>query len=169
MQQSTGEAAARRERESRLATMPGIIGVAMSIELEVQWPYVFTRFDGVQTIPELDAYIARMDSEVHRRKQPYVGVTYLKKYSRDKEVVERMRKWMAATQNVTRELCLAVGMVNTSTGFRFLLSAIFVIQPMPCPYEVCSTFDEAIAFVKGRADKRGLKLAPPRRPWADLP
>jgi hypothetical protein len=146
-----------------------MIGDAMSIDLDVQWPYVFTKFDGVQTIPELDAYIARMDGEVHRRREPYVGVTYLKKYSRDKEVVDRMRKWMAATEKVTRERCLGIGMVNSSTGFRFLLSAIFVIQPMPCPYEVCGTFDDALAFVTQQATKRGLKLAAPRRPWPDLP
>jgi hypothetical protein len=141
----------------------------MSIELDVQWPYVFTKFDGAQTMPELDAYIARMDAEVHRRQQPYVGVTFLKKYNRDKEVVERMRKWMATTEHVTRELCLAVAMVNASTGFRFLLSAIFVIQPMPCPYEVCATFDEALAFIRRQADKRGLTLHAPRRPWPDVP
>ena len=141
----------------------------MSIELDVQWPYVFTKFDGVQTIAELDAYIARMDAEVHRRKQPYVGVSFLKKYSRDKEVVERMRKWMAATETITRERCVAIAMVNSSTGFRFLLSTIFVIQRMPCPYDVCATFDEAIAFVQKQAGLRNLKLAAPRRPWPDLP
>jgi len=141
----------------------------MSIELDVQWPYVFTRFDGIQTLPELDAYIARMDAEVHRREQPYVGVTYLKKYSRDKEVVERMQKWMAATRKLTREHCVAIAMVNSSTGFRFLLSAIFVIQSMPCPYDVCGTFDEALAFVQKHANKRGLALTAPTRPWPDLP
>lgn len=141
----------------------------MSIELDVQWPYVFTRFDGVQTLPELDAYIARMDAEVHRRKQPYLGVTYLKKYSRDKEVVARMQKWMAETKQLTREHCVAIAMVNSSTGFRFLLSAIFVIQPMPCPYEVCASYADALAFVDGQARKRGLALTTPRPPWPDAP
>ncbi len=141
----------------------------MSIELDVQWPYVFTRFDGVQTLPELDAYIARMDAEVHRRKQPYVGVTYLKKYSRDKQVVERMQKWVAATETFTREHCVAIAMVNSSAGFRFLLSAIFLIQSMPCPYEVCASFADAIAFVDKQAARRGLKLSAPRRPWPDVP
>lgn len=141
----------------------------MSIELDVQWPYVFTRFDGVQTLAELDSYIGRMDVEVHRRKQPYVGVTYLKQYSRDKEVVERMQKWMAETRTFTRDYCVAIAMVNSSTGFRFLLSAIFVIQRMPCPYEVCGTLDEALAFVQKQANKRGLALAAPRRPWPDVP
>ena len=141
----------------------------MSIELDVQWPYVFTKFDGVQTLPELDAYIARMDGEVHRRKQPYVGISYLKKYSREKEVVDRMRKWITATEQITRDYCLAVAMVNGSTGFRFVLSAIFVIQRMPCPYDVCATFDEAIAFVQKEAKRQGLQLGAPRRPWTDLP
>jgi hypothetical protein len=141
----------------------------MSIELDVQWPYVFTRFDGVQTLADLDAYIARMEREVHQRKQPYLGVTYLKKYSRDKEVVARMQKWMAATKSFTRDYCVAIAMINSSTGFRFLLSAIFVIQSMPCPYEVCATYSEAIAFVDKQADKRGLPHKPPKPPWPDAP
>jgi len=141
----------------------------MSIELDVQWPYVFTRFDGTQTLAELDAYIARMDVEVHRRRQPYVGVTYLKQYNRDKPVVERMQKWMAATDSFTREHCVAIAMVNSSAGFRFLLSAIFLIQSMPCPYDVCGTFAEALTFVRKHATKRGLALADARRPWSDLP
>jgi hypothetical protein len=146
-----------------------MIGTPMSIELDVQWPYAFTRFDGLQTLPDLDAYIARMEREVHRRKQPYVGITFLKKYSREKEVVERMGKWMAAIDKQTREHCLAIAMVSSSTGFRFLLSALFVVQRMPCPYDVCGTFDEAIAFVQKEAHKRGLMLQPPKRPWADMP
>lgn len=141
----------------------------MSIELDVQWPYVFTRFDGVQTLADLDAYIARMEREVHKRKQPYLGVTYLKKYSRDKEVVERMQKWMAATKSFTRDYCVAIAMINSSTGFRFLLSAIFLVQSMPCPYEVCGTYAEAIAFVDKEADKRGLAHKLPKPPWPDAP
>ena len=141
----------------------------MSIELDVQWPYVFTRFDGAQTSADLDKYIARMDAEVHARKQPYVDVTFLKKYNRDKETVERMRKWIAETEHFTRERCLAIAMVNSSAGFRFVLSAIFVIQPMPCPYDVCGSFDEAVAFVQKEAGKRKLKLGTPRRPWPDMP
>jgi len=141
----------------------------MSIELDVQWPYVFTRFDGVQTLADLDAYIARMEREVHKRKQPYLGVSYLKKYTRDKEVVERMQKWMSATKQFTRDYCVAIAMINSSTGFRFLLSAIFLVQSMPCPYEVCGTYADAIAFVDGQAEKRGVLHKPPKPPWPDVP
>ena len=80
-----------------------------------------------------------------------------------------MQKWMTATKQFTRDYCVAIAMINSSTGFRFLLSAIFVIQSMPCPYEVCGSFADAIAFVDKQADKRGLKHPAAKSPWPDVP
>jgi hypothetical protein len=140
----------------------------MPIEIDLQWPFIFNRFDGHQTLAELDAYIKRMD-DIHAQRKPYVGVSFLKKYNRDHDQVERIRKWMKDCEQATRDYCFASGIVSQSGGFRFLLGAIFLFKPMPCPHDVCGTFDEAVKFVKGHADKRGLVLPVPRKPWDDMP
>jgi hypothetical protein len=141
----------------------------MAIDLVLdQWPIVYTRFDGDQTIAELEAYIKKVDA-VHARRQPYVGISYLKRYARDRPQLERIAKWIKDTEEVTREFCVATGMINNSVGFRFLLSTIFLIKPMPCPYQVCASFDDALAFVRRQATDRGLVLPAARRPWPDLP
>jgi hypothetical protein len=141
----------------------------MAIDLRLdQWPYVLTKFDGEQSTAELDAYIKRMDS-VHARRERYVGISYLKSYSRDRVHVERIARWIKETEAVTRECCMAAGMINSSTGFRFVLSAIFLIKPMACPYHVTGTFDEAASYVRRIANERGMQLPVAVNPWQDLP
>jgi hypothetical protein len=142
----------------------------MPIDLSFdQWPFVFTKFDGQLTQAELEAYIKRMET-VHARKERYVGISYIKRYAREKSQIERIARWIKETENFTREYCMATGMVNTSTGFRFLLSGIFLIKPMPCPYSVCGTFADAVSFVRGEASQRGLPLPPVvKKPWDDVP
>jgi hypothetical protein len=141
----------------------------MAIDLVTdQWPFLFTRFDGEQTMDQLEVYIHRV-GVIHARHEPYVGISFLKRYSRDRPHLERIAKWIKDSEAVTRQYCLAAGMINTSVGFRFLLSSIFLIKPMPCPYQVCASFDEAVAFVRRHASERGLVLPAARKPWPDLP
>jgi hypothetical protein len=141
----------------------------MAIDLVTdQWPFLFTRFDGEQSMSELEAYIRRVDA-MHARREPYVGISYLKRYSRERPHLERIARWLKDSETVTRQFCLATGMVNNSVGFRFLLSSIFLIKPMPCPYHVCGSFDDAVAFVRRHATEHGLVLPAARRPWPDLP
>jgi hypothetical protein len=141
----------------------------MAIDLVLdQWPFVLTRFNGDQSQEELESYIRRM-GQVHARKERYVGISYLKRYSRERAYVERIARWMKESEPVTREYCLAVGMINPSIGFRFVLSGLFLIKPMPCPYQVCATFEEAVTFVRQQATRHGLSLPTARCPWNDTP
>ena len=55
--------------------------------------------------------------------------------------------------------------VSQSLGFRFLLSSIFLVKPMPCPYQVCSSFDEALTWVRDIAARRSLALPPVPNVW----
>ena len=63
---------------------------------------------------------------------------------------------MKATADETKQWCVGNGIVSKSLGFRFLLSSIFLVKPMPCPYSVCSSWDEAMTWVQQSAATRGL-------------
>jgi hypothetical protein len=141
----------------------------MSIELDLtQPPLVFAKFDGEQTLDELERYIADMEA-VFTRRQPYVSVTWLKRYARSPEQIKRTAKWFKDRELVMRELCIASAIINGSAAFRFALSAVFLIKPMNGPYTVCGTFDDAMRFGRAEMQKRGLRLAPTiRNPWPEL-
>ena len=84
-----------------LATMP--------IEIDAsQLPVVFTKFDGDQTMEELEGYFKKMEA-VWARKKPYFSVTWMKKYARSQEQTRRVATWFKDRDAVIRELCLSEG------------------------------------------------------------
>jgi hypothetical protein len=141
----------------------------MPIEIDYsQQPIVFTKFDGEQTLDELERFIADMDV-VFARRQPYYSVTWLKKYARDPQQIKRTAAWFKDREKPIRELCIASAIISTSAALRFALSTLFLIRPINDPYTVCATFDEAMTFGQTHFQKRGLRLSPAiRNPWPDL-
>ncbi len=139
----------------------------MSIEIAEADGVVFSKFDGEQTAEEVETYIRRF-SAIHARGRPYVGINWMKRYARNRDTTERMGRWMKETEAITRELCVAAAIV-ASPAFRFMLSAVFLVKPMVCPYLVCGSFDEASQCVRDEARRRRL-LLPPKlvNPWPDL-
>jgi len=121
------------------------------------WPMLLVKFDGEQTMRDVDYFIREM-AAAHARKQPYASISLMRKYSSERAQVQKVAQWMKATADETKKWCVGNGIVSQSLGFRFLLSSIFLVKPMPCPYQVCSSFDEALAWVRGVASTRGLTV-----------
>jgi hypothetical protein len=128
------------------------------------WPVLLVKFDGAQTMADVEYFIREMDA-AHARKEPYASISLMRKYVSNPSHVQKVARWMKATSDKTREFCVANGIVSQSLGFRFLLSSIFLIKPMPCPYQVCSSFDEAMDWVRELATKRGLHVPPVPNVW----
>ena len=131
--------------------MPGV-------EVTTQyWPLLLVKFDGEQTMHDVDFFIREMEA-AHARKVPYASISLMRKYSSERAQVQKVAQWMKATAERTRELCVGNAIVSQSLGFRFLLSSIFLVKPMPCPYQVCSSFDEALTWMRGVASARGVEV-----------
>jgi hypothetical protein len=129
-----------------------------SVEVSTEyWPVLLVKFDGEQNMRDVDYFIDQMNA-VHARKQPYASISLMRKYSHERGQVQRVAQWMKETAAAPREFCVGTGIVSKSLGFRFLLTSIFLVKPMPCPYQVCSSFDEALAWVRKMADARGLAV-----------
>jgi hypothetical protein len=138
----------------------------MAIESDLRnWPLVFTRFEGSQTIEEVDGHFERTAS-IYVRKQPWVSVAFMNGYGRDPRVLRRIAYWMKKIEEPTRKYCMAAAMIAPSAGFRFVLGAVLLIQPIPCPYMVCGTLDEALAFVRMKAAEHSLKLPSELPSWS---
>src|SRR5215470_8766568 len=124
-----------------------------SIEVVLdQWPVVFTKFDGDQTLEDLAA-LKRTINAMHQRKQKYVVVNWMRRYGRGRLELQRTGEMIKETEAGTRDYCMAFAMVADSVGFRFLMSTVFLIRPLPSPYIVSATFPEALAFCRSQAHK----------------
>ena len=121
------------------------------------WPMLLVKFDGEQTMRDVDYFLREM-AAAQARKEPYASISLMRKYSSERAQVQKVAQWMKSTADLTKEYCVANGIVSQSLGFRFLLSSIFLVKPMPCPYQVCASFDEAMRWVRSIADGRGLAL-----------
>jgi hypothetical protein len=119
------------------------------------WPVLLVKFDGHQTMDDTDYFIREMDA-VHARKELYASISLMRKYSTERVHVHKFANWMKQTADAPRDYCVGNGIISQSVGFRFLLSSIFLIKPMPCPYQVFSHFNEAFAWVREQGQARGL-------------
>jgi hypothetical protein len=128
------------------------------------WPVVLVKFDDDQTMEDCERFIAAMD-ELHSRQQPYASISYMRRYSTDRAQVERVAAWMKRSAEDTRRFCVGTGIVTQSLGFRFLLSSIFLVRPMACPYQVCRNFEEAWRFVSDQGKRRGLLVPQVPNVW----
>jgi len=140
----------------------------VSISLDIsQHPWVVCKFDGEQTLDELEAYIRQMDG-VHALRKPYAGITWMKSYARTAAHRQRVGQWMKDCEEATRLYCLGAGIISPSATFRFVLSSVFLFRPMPCPYHVCGRFEDAVRFARDEAAKKRIRLPPLKNPWPDL-
>lgn len=115
-------------------------------------PLVLSVFRGKQTAGQLERYIADMDAMYARRRR-YLGVSYMLDYAPDPAQVRRIASWTRATKGQVEELCIATAIVAPAPGFRFMLSSLLMIQPLPVRYQVVSDVDEASSWVaKALAD-----------------
>jgi hypothetical protein len=136
-------------------------GVEITTE---HWPLLLVKFDGEQTMRDVDYFISEM-SAAQARRVPYASISLMKKYSSERNQVQKVAQWMKKTADETKRWCVGNGIVSQSLGFRFLLSSIFLVKPMPCPYQVCSSWDEAVSWIRGVAGKAGLAIPSAPNIW----
>jgi hypothetical protein len=128
------------------------------------WPVVLVKFDADQTMVDCERFIEAMDA-IHRRREPYASISYMRRYNTDRRQVRRVAEWMKSSAEDTKKWCIGTGIVTQSIGFRFLLSSIFLVKPMVCPYQVCGSFAEAWRFVSGEGRKRNLVIPAVPNVW----
>jgi hypothetical protein len=130
--------------------------VAISVDASA-WPVVRVTWDGLQSDAELERYFAETRACLERR-QPYVTITWMKNFHNKAEHRQKMAAFMKDTDEANRRYNLAAGIISTSAIFRFALSMVMLIRPIPVPFKVCGSFPEALAFVREKARTLGLLL-----------
>jgi hypothetical protein len=135
----------------------------MPIEIRTdQWPVCFVKIDGEQTLPEFEGYIAAFD-RLYGRGERFAIVSYLQRYGRSRDIIARVGRWFKETEPLIARYWSSNAMVTSSPGFRFVVSAVYLIKPLPVPSRVVATPEEALEFT--RTHWRGKPLPPVRWPF----
>jgi hypothetical protein len=127
------------------------------------FPIVLTVFNGDQDEPEVDRYIARMNT-LYADGQPYIGATLMVRYRPEVAQLKRIADWSRERKADIARSCAGVSIVAPSPAFRFLFSTLLMMQPMPCPYTVVSDVDDASEWIVRTmaADRRFAKKPDPK-------
>jgi hypothetical protein len=126
-----------------------------------QWPFCFVQIDGEPTTDDYERYIGEFN-RLYERKQPFSVLTFIKRYGTNREIIARTGRWFKETEPLMKQYWVSNAMVAESAGFRFVLSAVFLIKPLSIPSDVCATPEKALAFTRARWQERG--LTPPLQP-----
>jgi hypothetical protein len=127
-----------------------------------QWPICFIKIDGDQTAADFEGYIAAFN-RFYEEQERFSVVTYLKRYSANTQLIARVGRWFKETEPLIRRYWVSNAMVSPSPGFRFVLSAVYLIKPLPIANRVFATPEEALAFT--RTSWTGSALPPLRWPF----
>ncbi len=123
---------------------------------ENQWPLVTFTFSGKVTAAEMDEYLAAMDRYVTRDEQ-YIGLVLVQDLRPwDGAVIRRQANWVKAHEQELRRQSLGVALVLPSLWLVGLLRAVLWIQPMPQPYIVCSSIEQATPWLRERRRLAGI-------------
>lgn len=130
---------------------------------ERYWPLVLYRFSGDVPLAELERYLARQD-EMLGRKQLTGSVVLTENVKMwDTQVLRRQAQWIKTNEELLRRYSVGVGLVIHSPIVRGMLKAILWIQPMPQPYIVCASVDEALQWLRGRFLAQNITIELPKQ------
>ncbi len=107
---------------------------------------VLLHFTRVPSAAEFDAYLALLDGVLARRRRYVVIFDVQTKDAMPSDQRRIQAEWMRKRRDDLQRWCAGTAFVFRSAMYRFVLSSIFLIQPIPTPYEICATVDAALAW-----------------------
>jgi hypothetical protein len=120
------------------------------------WPLVRVRFLGVPTTPQVEANLARMTAALERgERHVYVfdagGMTGVG----PAEQRHLQAAWLKQHDARLRALVLGVAFVIHSPLVRLGVSIVMHLRPLPGPYFMAATLEEAVAWATERLAREG--------------
>src|ERR1700756_4599376 len=127
------------------------------------WPLVVFRFHFRPSMEELERYLARQD-EMLARRVPMISLVLAEEAKLwETPVLRRQAEWIKHNEAELRRYSLGAALVMQSPIVRGMLKAILWLQPMPQPYHVCSTVEEALRWLRERVASANASITVPER------
>jgi len=119
-------------------------------------PLIVIAFTGTASDEDFDAYLARMDLIVERRR-PNVMIFDARKAERPGPAQRHLQSaWMKKHDDLLRRHSLGCAFVLSSAVVRGALTAIFWVQPAAMPTLVTGNMAEATAWCLAKLGEKGV-------------
>ncbi len=130
---------------------------------ERRWPLVVYRFRGRVSMEEMNDYLARQDVLLARH-QPTLSLVLTEEPKLwETPVLRRQAEWIKKNEETLRRYSLGAALVIESPIVRGMLKAVLWIQPMPQPYAVFPTIEEALRWLREQVARAKLSIQVPER------
>ncbi len=119
-----------------------------------EWPLVRMTVDGQQSDADVEELLKHF-GELIDRGEPYYMLAEVRSYSVDFGHVKRIAQWtLEHRQRVLEGVAGAVLLIPSDT-FRMMLSTFFLVTPIPVPFLVTKSLEEASDFLDELRSGRG--------------
>ena len=119
-----------------------------------RWPIALFTFDGEQVDEDVDFFIQSVE-KIHADGKDYASIGYMKHLKPNAGHVRRVGKAMLKSWPDAKKYCRGSAIVVSNPTFRFMLSSFFLITPIPYPYIVTDSLEEAIQWTTEQFTKSG--------------
>lgn len=123
------------------------------------WPLVVVTFDGTPSPPAFGAFLARMEAFLARRERHAYLLDGRQASMLGTSELRLQTDWLGRFKTELKAHSAGTALVVSSATVRFVLSAIYLVQPPVAPTESFGTVDEAYAWLSKRMRDEKLPVA----------
>lgn len=113
------------------------------------FPVLVSISGGTMNDAQADEYFEILDG-IYARKRPVVWLSVIGPMDPRAPALTRIASWMKDNRQNLAEHAKAMSFVASSAVFSFVLSGLFLVQPLPTPYRVDSKLDNGLRWLEGR-------------------
>lgn len=121
---------------SEMSVSPSMRPGGITVNVE-RWPLIHVRFQGSAEISIWDSYLAQLTRAITTRPGKRVMIMDASECGMVSAAARRKQaEWMARHDENTRLFTVGIAFVLPSSLLRGALTAVFWLQPLPCPYAI---------------------------------
>jgi hypothetical protein len=115
-----------------------------------EWPVAEYKFDGQQTVDDIE-YLVNCWDAVANRRTTFVFITKIDSFKPEISHVKPLAKWAMANMDLLKAHCRGNAIVSDrAMAAQLLLNAFLILAPLPYPTKIFSTDEDARAWAKSR-------------------
>ena len=122
------------------------------------WPLVVIAFRGPVTDAEFDGYLSGQSARLRRREKLAVVIDAIQAGETPAKQRKKQAEWQREHHDELEHYMAGMAFAIASPMIRGILTAIFWMQPLPCPHHVSPTFDGAVSWARGQLHRAGVEL-----------
>ncbi len=121
------------------------------------WPVVKICVEAEQTDSGVEAFIKDME-RVLDRQEKYIALVHANGFTPKMDHIKQLASWQTKTAGRMKELCGGFALVIQSEILRFSFSSFLLLAPLPFPYVITKSQEEAEEWLENAAKEIDIKI-----------